>query len=203
MAAAGLVGIGAGFGASELSKKAAKRAASRQRKFVRKMAETAYQRTMADMRAAGLNPILAYQRGPTPTGAVSVAHTPDYARAIAEGGATGAAVTQASSAKAQRRAQVQLMAGQIEVARTQSQLNRALTTEPDYRNALRRREALKTEFEGRIIATELPAASAKEVFDRSEAGQKARGAQRAADRFWRILGPLGGVGARAVTRGRR
>ena len=65
----GALGVGAGFVGGLIRNKEARKASARQMAFQERMSNTSYQRTMADMRAAGLNPILAAKVGgaSTPT----------------------------------------------------------------------------------------------------------------------------------------
>lgn len=58
-----LVTGGAGLFSSALQYRLNKRAAERDRGWKERMSNSQYQRSMADMRKAGLNPILAYQQG--------------------------------------------------------------------------------------------------------------------------------------------
>ena len=64
------------FGAKKQNKQA-QRLAAENRQFQERMSSTAYQRSMADMKAAGLNPILAYQKGGASAPAGNVAPVVD------------------------------------------------------------------------------------------------------------------------------
>ncbi len=63
------VGAIGGYFSAKRTNRANREIAGRQMDFQRDMSSTAYQRSMADMRKAGLNPILAYKQGGASTGA--------------------------------------------------------------------------------------------------------------------------------------
>lgn len=77
---------------SALTAVMADRQAHKTRKFLRQMRRTAYQTTMADMKDAGLNPILAYKTGPTNVSGAPMAPTPNFGDSMAAGVKAGADV---------------------------------------------------------------------------------------------------------------
>lgn len=81
-----MIDAAANFVGGVLQRKQDKAEASRNRFFQEHMSSTSYQRAVADMRAAGLNPMLAYQQGgaSSPSGAMAAA-APNLGEAITRG----------------------------------------------------------------------------------------------------------------------
>lgn len=142
--AAGNIGAGLGnyFGA-KATNEANKEIAKDQMEFQERMSNTAYQRSMADMRAAGLNPMLAMSQGgaATPSGAAIAMQNPFSGASQALGAAASSAVEMARTK------------AQIENVRKDTQLKEAATN-------VAKQEAKVKQSTAQVVATNAALAKA-------------------------------------------
>lgn len=110
MAAAGAIaGLFGGMMSAVMSAAEAKK----QRDFIEEMDNTKYQRTMNDMRRAGLNPMLAYSQGANTVPAGGIANVPDFGQNIAAGMSSSAKTAEAGIKGDKKAHEIELLEAQI------------------------------------------------------------------------------------------
>lgn len=101
------------------------REANKNRDFQREMSDTSYQRGVADMRAAGLNPILAAKLGGASTPGGAMATIPDLGATMVSAKQAETAETQMESNVEKQSMEIEKLAADIEATEAQTQVLKA------------------------------------------------------------------------------
>lgn len=160
----GTLGLIGGLASNSANKQIAREAnafsakqAEKQMQFQRDMSNTAYQRSMADMKKAGLNPMLAYQQGgaSTPSGAI--------------GSVTAAKVENAITPAIATALEVRRLAKEIKAVDSQTDLNNATALAQKNQAQLSATNAKVAEKNAKVLDLQMPAIGSRAVVDTRQA----------------------------------
>lgn len=156
--------VGGLFGSSaqDRANEANERIADKQMAFQKEMSNTAYQRSMVDMKAAGLNPMLAYMKGgaSTPSGAGATIAPSNPMSGLSSGISNGIH-TALDTSNAVQDLKNKAAAQALTEAQTNTEASKALATA---------NSARESDFRARVLQAELPAKAARANVDVKQAG---------------------------------
>lgn len=185
--------IGGGFlgaAGSIASSAIAAREAKKQRQWQERMSNTQYQRSMKDMREAGLNPMLAYKQGGAGTPSGGIGKTFDMGTAAMQGAKAGSDIHTGKGQRGLLREQMSTTAQQGAKFQTAQAVDRALETKHVQETAHSAASERLLDTQDTLHQLQIPGAALEAEINASAYGKATAYIKRGTDTLPSILGGL-------------